>query len=134
MLKKNGLPENVKVSVNIEDTASKFMTDPTFINRIMYNLVNNAVQAMPNGGNLAIHAYKNKRDIVITLKDTGVGIPEAIKSKLFTPMFTTKAKGQGFGLVVIKRMTESLGGTVTFESQECKGTTFTVRFPPKKVD
>ena len=45
-------------------------------------------------------------------------------------MFTTKAKGQGFGLAVIKRMTESLGGTVTFESQEGKGTTFIVRLPP----
>ena len=58
-----------------------------------------------------------------------VGIPEAVKGKLFTPMFTTKAKGQGFGLAVIKRMTESLGGTVTFESQEGKGTTFIVRLP-----
>jgi signal transduction histidine kinase len=47
-------------------------------------------------------------------------------------MFTTKSKGQGFGLAVIKRMTESLGGTVSFESQEGKGTTFTVRLPPKK--
>ena len=44
-------------------------------------------------------------------------------------MFTTKARGQGFGLVVIKRMTEALGGTVSFESKEGKGTTFTVRFP-----
>ncbi len=63
-------------------------------------------------------------------KDTGVGIAESVKSKLFTPMFTTKPKGQGFGLAVIKRMTESLGGTVTFESTEGKGTTFTVRLPP----
>ena len=47
-------------------------------------------------------------------------------------MFTTKAKGQGFGLAVIKRMTESLGGTVTFKSQEGKGTTFTVRLPSQK--
>ena len=68
----------------------------------------------------------------MTVEDTGVGIPEKIKSKLFTPMFTTKAKGQGFGLAVIKRMTEALGGTVTLESQEGKGTTFTVRLPPNQ--
>ena len=78
---------------------------------------------------------KKQNDVVITVKDTGVGIPEDVKSKLFTPMFTTKAKGQGFGLPVIKRMTEALGGTVTFESQEGKGTTFIVRLPlPKELN
>ena len=86
---------------------------------------------MPKGGKLTIHAYKEADDAVIAVKDTGGGIPEAAKSKLFTPMFTTKAKGQGFGLPVIKRMTEALGGTVTFESEEGKGTTFIVRLPQK---
>ena len=132
LLKKNGLPENVKVSVKVESAARKVVADSTYINRIMYNLVNNAVQAMPSGGKLTIHAYKEAKDILITVKDTGVGIPEAIRDKLFTPMFTTKSKGQGFGLSVIKRMTESLGGTVTFESQEGKGTTFIIRLPPAK--
>jgi two-component system, cell cycle sensor histidine kinase and response regulator CckA len=130
LLAKNGLPENVKVSLKVEAEARKVVADSSYINRIMYNLVNNAVQAMPNGGKLTIRAYKEANDFVITVKDTGVGIPEGVKSKLFTPMFTTKAKGQGFGLAVIKRMTEALGGTVTFESQEGKGTTFIVRFPP----
>jgi len=132
LLKKNGLPENVKVNVKVETEAKKVVADCTFINRIMYNLVNNAVQAMPNGGTLTIHAYKEVKDVIITVKDTGIGIPEAVKGKLFTPMFTTKAKGQGFGLPVIKRMTEALGGTVTFESQEGKGTTFMIRLPPPR--
>jgi signal transduction histidine kinase len=87
---------------------------------------------MPNGGKLTIHSYKEANDVIISVKDTGVGIPEAVKGKLFTPMFTTKAKGQGFGLAVIKRMTESLGGTVTFESQEGKGTSFIIRLPQNK--
>ena len=124
---KNGLPENVKVSVKVE--TGKVLADSTFINRIMYNLMNNAVQAMPKGGNLEINAFKESNDVVIKVKDTGVGIPEKAKAKIFTPMFTTKARGQGFGLVVIKRMTEALCGTVSFESKEGKGTTFTVRFP-----
>jgi signal transduction histidine kinase len=131
LLKKNGLPANIKVTVKAETGAKKFLADSSYINRIMYNLVNNAVQAMPKGGKLTIKAYKEANDLIISVKDTGVGIPENVKSKLFTPMFTTKAKGQGFGLAVIKRMTESLGGTVSFESQEGKGTTFTVRLSPQ---
>jgi len=130
LLAKNSLPENVKVSVKVE--TGKFVADTTYLNRILYNLVNNAVQAMPKGGQLTIHAYKDKDDINIAVKDTGVGIPNNVKNKLFTPMFTTKSKGQGFGLAVIKRMTEALDGTVTFESQEGKGTTFIVHLPPKK--
>jgi len=127
LLSTNDLPTNVKVSVKVE--TENVVTDSTFINRIMYNLVNNAVQAMPNGGKLTIHSFKEANDLVIQVKDTGAGIPEAVKDKLFTPMFTTKSKGQGFGLVVVKRMTESLGGTVTFDSQEGKGTTFAIRLP-----
>ena len=134
LLAKNGLPENVKVSVKVESGARLFVADSTFINRIMNNLVTNAIQAMPKGGDLTIHASKEANDTVISVKDTGVGIPEAVKGKLFTPMFTTKSKGQGFGLAVIKRMAESLGGTVSFESQEGKGTTFTVRLPPKEIN
>jgi signal transduction histidine kinase len=112
--------------------AGKVVADSTFLNRIMYNLVNNAIQAMPKGGKLTIRTYKEANDTVISVKDTGVGIPEDVKGKLFTPMFTTKAKGQGFGLAVIKRMTEALGGTVSFESEVGKGTTFRVCLPLSK--
>ena len=84
---------------------------------------------MPKGGKLDMHAYREADDTVITVKDTGAGIPEDVQAKLFTPLFTTKSKGQGFGLAVVKRMTEALGGTVTFESQEGKGTTFMIRLP-----
>jgi len=87
LLKKNSLPENVKVIVKVETDARKVVADSSYINRIMYNLVNNAVQAMPEGGELSIFAYKEANGIVIAVKDTGVGIPEAIKGKLFAPMF-----------------------------------------------
>ena len=132
MLQKYSLPENVKVSLRVEDEARKVVADADYLNRILYNLVTNAVQAMPQGGKLTIRTYREANETVISVKDTGVGIPEAVKGKLFTPMFTTKAKGQGFGLAVIKRMTEALGGTVSFESQEGKGTTFIIRLPPSQ--
>jgi PAS domain S-box-containing protein len=132
VLSKNGLPENVTVNVKVEAVARKIPVDPTYIDRVIANLVSNAVQAMPEGGKMAIHAAKEANDVIISVKDTGVGIPEALKNKLFTPMFTTKSKGQGFGLAVVKRMTEALGGTVSFESQEGKGTKFIVRLPAQK--
>jgi signal transduction histidine kinase len=65
----------------------------------------------------------------LTAKDMGVG---EIHDKMFTLMFTTKSKGQGFGLAVVKRMTEALGDEVTFESQVGKGTKFTILLPPTK--
>jgi signal transduction histidine kinase len=133
MLQKNGIPGNIKVSVKVEDEARKFVADADYLTRILYNLVTNAVQAMTKGGKLTIHVYKEENDIVIAIQDTGVGIPKEIQGKMFTPMFTTKSKDQGFGLPVVKRMTESLGGRVAFESEEGKGTTFEVRLPARKV-
>lgn len=133
---KKSLPKNIKLTIDVEDKAEKIMADPDYLKRIASNLVLNAVQAMPNGGKLTIHAYTDShtKDIVITVADTGVGIPEDVKPKLFTPMMTTKSKGQGFGLAVVKRMTEGLGGTVTFESTEGKGTTFNVRLPHTEAE
>ena len=128
----NKMPKNIKVSCNVEKTAKTIMVDGALLKRILGNLVTNAVQAMPNGGELTMRARQEAGDNVITVRDTGIGIPEKVKPKLFTPFFTTKSKGQGLGLAVVKRMTEALKGTVTFESKEGDGTTFIVRFPPQK--
>jgi len=132
LISKSSLPENINIEIFVTDDARMICFDTYYINRILYNLVTNSIQAMPRGGTVTVQGYKKTNDLVLTVKDTGVGIPESIKQKMFTPMFTTKSKGQGFGLPVVKRMTESLGGTVTFESTEGKGTTFIVRLPPPK--
>ena len=76
LLKRNGLPENVKVSVKVDSDARKVVVDSTFISRILRNLVTNSVQAMPQGGKLTIHAYKEANDLVVSVKDTGIGIPK----------------------------------------------------------
>ena len=125
----NSFPENIDVKYVVEDEAKDIVADPALLKRILGNLVDNAVQAMPDGGKLEIRALRDLNDVVVTVEDSGVGVPEEAKSKLFTPLFTTKSKGQGFGLAVVKRLTEALGGTVTFESEKGKGTKFTVRLP-----
>ncbi len=135
LLAKNGVFENIEVKIKVEEEARNLRADSTYLNRIIGNLVNNAIQAMPKGGKLKVYALADKqaKDVIIKVEDNGVGISEEVKCKLFTPMFTTKSKGQGFGLAVVKRMTEALGGTVTFESELGKGTTFIIRLPAKKV-
>ena len=133
LLTRNGVLANIQTEAKIESDARIITADSAYMKRILGNLVSNAVQAMPDGGKLTVHAHREKTAVVITVQDTGVGISEDAREKLFTPLFTTKAKGQGFGLAVVKRLTEALGGTVTFESQKGKGTTFTIILPsPKK--
>jgi PAS domain S-box-containing protein len=129
VLMTNDFVENVDVSFEVQEEGKKLDADADMLKRILSNLVSNAIQAMPQGGKVVIRAFKDAGDVVITVEDSGVGIPEDAKDKLFTPLFTTKSKGQGFGLAVVKRMTEALGGTVTFESEKGKGTKFIVRFP-----
>ncbi len=122
------VPDSIKLSIGIKD-AEKLMTDPMLLQRALTNLVTNAIQAMPKGGALEIRGQPKDKRIVITVADTGMGIPEEVKAKLFTPMMTTKAKGQGFGLAVSKRLIEALKGTIRFESQVGKGTKFTIELP-----
>jgi PAS domain S-box-containing protein len=122
------IPENIKTEVTIQENLS-LKVDPTYLRRALTNLTTNAVQAMPNGGKLTIKVLSNKDRTIISVKDSGVGIPEEAKPNLFKPLFTTKPKGQGLGLAVVKRLTEALGGTVTFESQEGKGTKFIIELP-----
>jgi PAS domain S-box-containing protein len=132
VLIKRAIPENIEVSWEVETEAKMLIADPDLLKRMLANLINNAVQAMPKGGKLTVRAGKKSKDVIITVEDTGIGIPEEAKDKLFTPMFTTKSKGQGFGLAVVKRITEALGGEVTYESEVGKGTKFIVRLPHLK--
>jgi signal transduction histidine kinase len=109
--------------------------DPTFLKRMLLNLIKNATQAMPNGGELTIKAYEDQQSLCISVEDTGAGISEEDKLKIFTPLFTTKAKGQGLGLAVCKKLVETHNGEITFESETGKGTKFMIKLPvTKKAD
>lgn len=119
------IPDKIVLKINVKGLP-KIKTDPTMLRRALTNLINNAIQAMPNGGTLELTALKKDDRAVITVSDTGQGIPEEIKVKLFTPLVTTKAKGQGLGLAVVKRLVEALNGSITFDSTEGVGTTFTI--------
>jgi signal transduction histidine kinase len=125
------IPDAIKVTYFVKDGFPKLVIDPSYTRRIFTNLISNAIQAMPNGGKLTINAHSKDNKEFITVEDTGEGIPEEAKVKIFKPLFTTKAKGQGFGLAVVKKLTDALGGTITFESEPGKGTKFTIELPIK---
>jgi two-component system sensor kinase FixL len=124
------VPSNVTVQMTVEDDSTQIKADLQLLKRVLINLVTNSLQAMPDGGKLTLTGQVNcEGQVSVSVEDTGVGIPEAIKQQIFTPLFTTKPRGQGFGLAVCKRVIEAHGGTITFESTEGKGAKFTVQFP-----
>jgi PAS domain S-box-containing protein len=123
-------PNNIKVKIKIEDAFPQIKADLHLIKRVLINLVTNSVQAMPDGGTLTLIGHVSSQgQVSFTVKDTGVGISRAIKKQIFTPLFTTKPRGQGFGLAVCKRVIEAHGGTISFESTLGKGAEFTIQFP-----
>jgi signal transduction histidine kinase len=121
--------ENVTVISDVADDMQKVKVDPSYLKRILTNLLMNAEKAMPNVGKITITARKEKSNCLIIVEDTGEGIPENVKPNLFTPLFTTKSKGQGFGLAVSKRLATAMCGDLTFESEKGNGAKFTLKLP-----
>jgi len=128
-LSKIRIPRNVKVSFKVSEPLPTVMIDPAMLRRVFSNLIMNAIQAMPDGGRLEIDLYGTDEFLFIAFKDTGMGIPEENMGKLFNPLFTTKAKGQGLGLPVCKKLVEAHNGRITVESKPGGGSTFTVKLP-----
>ena len=123
------IPETIQVSLLLEDGSLALKTDPTYMKRILTNLISNAIQAMSNGGIVSVKVKRTIDKALLTIEDTGHGIPLEVRDKIFMPLVTTKTKGQGFGLAMVKKLAEALNGNVTFESELGKGTRFNVELP-----
>ncbi len=122
------IPKSVETELFVDESLT-LNSDTNYLKRILQNLVINALQAMPSGGKLTISTQRNRGRVQICVQDTGVGIPEDVKPNLFKPLYTTKSKGQGLGLAVVKRLFEGLDGTITFESKKGEGALFTLELP-----
>lgn len=106
--------------------------DRTQLIRIITNLVKNAIQAIPEDQvekSIVVIVEKTENEVLIIVKDNGIGIEPEFKERIFEPKFTTKTSGMGLGLGIIKNIIENYKGTITFESEFKKGTTFTVSLP-----
>ena len=122
------IPENVKI-MDLAKDKPKIEVDFLKIQRVFINVLKNAIDAMPNGGTLTIESKEANSSVEVTISDTGTGMSEETLRKLWTPLFTTKAKGMGFGLAISKRLIEAHGGNVSVQSELGKGTTFTITIP-----
>jgi signal transduction histidine kinase len=124
------VPENVKVVNQLDGRLPIILADSDQLGQVFGNIILNAVQAMPDGGQLVMQSEVPSPEwVAVSFTDTGVGIPEENLGKLFEPLFTTKAKGIGLGMAVTKTLVEGHGGKIEVESEVGVGTTFTVRLP-----
>ncbi|MBI5740115.1 MAG: HAMP domain-containing protein [Nitrospirae bacterium] len=122
---------NYRLTVRREmlETLPPVKGDRALLEHVFLNLVLNAIQAMPDGGDLGISGKADDRFVEVTITDKGCGIPADIRSKVFDPFFTTKEDGTGLGLSIVYNIVKSHGGSVFFQSNEGAGTVFTVRLP-----
>ncbi|MBI3946285.1 MAG: hypothetical protein HY321_10230 [Armatimonadetes bacterium] len=124
--------QGIEAVVDLAPDVPPSTFDTQQIDHVLRNLVLNAVQAMPHGGALMVRTRTVSAPlpgIEVSISDTGRGIPPEDLDKLFTPFFTTKAKGVGLGLTIVQKIMENHGGSVSVESKPGSGSTFTIRLP-----
>ena len=122
------IPRRVKI-LDMTEKAPEVLVDVGQMQRVLSNIVKNAVEAMPRGGRLEIKSERTDDSVKISFRDTGSGISKENMSRLGSPLFTTKAKGVGMGLAICKRITEAHGGSLSVESKEKVGTCVRVVLP-----
>lgn len=123
--------QQILVVTEFTDDCPMVQADGDQMSQVFINLVMNAVHAMPDGGTLRISLMPEKQVVKLAVVDTGQGIPQDVVKRIFEPFFTTKEFGQGtgLGLTVVKGIIEEHQGSITVESEEGKGTTFTILLP-----
>ncbi len=124
---------NVRLDTQLEDRLPRVVADPEQMKQVFLNLVLNAVQSMPEGGDLKISVKEgevtNLKFIEIKFKDTGHGISKEDMAQLFNPFFTKKKEGSGLGLAIVHRILKNHNGNIEVESEVGKGSAFTVTLP-----
>jgi PAS domain S-box-containing protein len=122
------VPDNIRV-LDFTQDEPKITVDAERIKRVFVNIIKNAIEAMLRGGSLRIKSRKSNSCLEITFTDTGIGMSKDILEKIWTPFFTTKAKGMGLGLSICKRIVEAHNGNIFVESEVNNGTSFMITIP-----
>src|SRR5208283_4682332 len=129
------LYRNIRLAMDLGDKVPMVLIDKGQIQQVFLNIINNAIDAVNDGGLISIGTELKGRDTVnITIKDNGTGIPRETLKHIFEPFYTTKEKGKGtgLGLSISYGIITRLGGTITVESEVAKGTSFLIGIPVRK--
>ena len=122
------VPQNVNI-IDKTEKQTRLTADKQKMIRVFINVIKNAFDAMPDGGKLVIESRQEDGEVIFNFSDTGVGMSKDVLGKMWSPLFTTKAKGMGFGLPICKRIVEAHGGKITVISVPNGGSTFTITVP-----
>jgi two-component system sensor histidine kinase PilS (NtrC family) len=117
------------------ENASQVLIDPHHLRQILWNLLTNALEAMPDGGKLRLHVRPagsngaENSEVAVDVSDTGCGISEELRDRVFDPFFTTKDTGTGLGLSIVYQLVQNMGGRLEVAHHDGQGTTFSIFFP-----
>jgi two-component system NtrC family sensor kinase len=106
-------------------------SDRAQLQQVVLNLLNNALDAVSEGGRIVVSSRRVEDDVEVAVADNGTGIPDELRDRIFDPFFTTKAPGEGsgLGLSICHTIMKGLGGTLSYDSAPGRGTTFRIRLP-----
>jgi signal transduction histidine kinase len=119
----------IAVRTTLAEALPEISADPELLHRALQNLVLNAIDALPQGGELAIRTRNLGDRIELSVSDTGSGLTQEECGRLFTPYYTTKQHGTGLGLAIVQSVVSDHGGKISVESTKEKGTTFRIELP-----
>lgn len=122
---------NVRVLLELTEPLPRLMLDENKMIQALVNLCDNAIQAMVAGGDLSIETGTEADAVLLVISDTGTGVTEADRDRIFQPFFTSKAMGLGFGLPIVQRIIEDHGGRISCKSSSSQGTIFEIRLPKR---
>ena len=129
------LKENIVLKTEMDETPFQVFADPTLLRHVFINLINNAQQAMPEGGEIKIRGFRDLDEkTVIEISDTGRGIRKTDLPKVFDSLYTTKIDGTGLGLTLCRNIMQRHEGKVEIQSSPNAGTTVTLSLPRQETD
>ncbi|KUP07594.1 hypothetical protein Q75_05030 [Bacillus coahuilensis p1.1.43] len=130
LLNAQALLHNVQIIIHCDKDLPKIYAEPNQLKQVFINIIKNAIEVMPSGGEVVLSLTKEKdNEVKISIKDTGAGIPKNKIKKLGEPFYTTKERGTGLGLMVSFKIIREHNGTIEVDSIENEGTTFHIRLP-----